>query len=72
MKCIVKGCQNEASENMLCAEHYDPEKKPAPAAKAHGAKPGGLNFESRLSLAAHTLFLISGKIAGRIVRSSRK
>jgi len=69
MKCIVKGCENEAGENMLCLEHYDPQKKPAPAPKAHAVTPDGLTFESRMNLAAHTLFLVSGKIAGKLVRA---
>jgi tetratricopeptide (TPR) repeat protein len=69
MKCIVRGCENEADEGALCREHYDPEKKPPPTPNARGGAPTGfMNLESRLNLAACTLFLISGKLAGGLVR----
>ena len=67
MKCIVKGCENEAVGNMLCPDHYDPEKKAAPAKASKPAHRGLASLETRLNLAAHTLFLISGKVTGKIV-----
>jgi len=73
MKCIVKGCENEAVEAMMCRDHYDPRKSPPPAPQAQsGAPTGFMNLESRLNLAACTLFLVSGKLAGGLVRGYNK
>lgn len=71
MKCIVKGCENEAVNQNLCEEHYDPEQPDTgeiAGANARKAMP----LEQRASLLAHSALLVSGKIAGSLVHGYRK
>ncbi len=71
MKCIVKGCKNEAVKQNLCREHYDPEQPAADeitAAAARTIMPVG----QRASLLMHSALLVSGKIAGSLVHGYRR
>ncbi len=69
MKCIVKGCENNVFEKMLCQEHYDPEKQVEDARTAKRNSAGeGLVMQRQASLLMHTALLVSGKIAGKLVR----
>ena len=72
MKCIVKACENEAVKHHLCEEHYDPRKQ----AGEEGAEPCGsagetLPIERHASLLLHSVLLVSGKVAGRLVQGYR-
>jgi tetratricopeptide (TPR) repeat protein len=69
MECIVKGCDGEAVKNKMCKEHYDPEKLPVGEKKAAGQACGhAASIGRQASLALHTALLVSGKLAGRLVR----
>lgn len=69
MKCIVKGCENEAVKQMLCEEHYDPAKQVPDDNKGAGKHtPEKPSLGRPLALFAHTALLISGKLAGKLVR----
>jgi tetratricopeptide (TPR) repeat protein len=67
MKCIVKGCENEAVKQNLCEEHYDPNKLAEDGEKAAGAVET-LPIERHASLLLHSALLVSGKLAGRLVQ----
>ena len=71
MECIVKGCENEAVNQNLCEEHYDPDQ---PAADEMGLAGGRrtMQLEQRASLLMHSVLLVSGKIAGSLVHGYRK
>jgi tetratricopeptide (TPR) repeat protein len=69
MKCLVKGCENDAFQNMLCKDHFDPEKQPPKNAVTAGKTPRGrMSVGRQTSLAAHAALLLSGKLAGSLVK----
>ncbi|HUT25621.1 MAG TPA: tetratricopeptide repeat protein [Sumerlaeia bacterium] len=69
MKCLVKGCENDAFQNMLCKEHFDPEKQPPENAATTGRTPRErMPVGQQMSLAAHAALLLSGKLAGSLVK----
>lgn len=69
MKCIVKGCENDVFKQNLCEGHYDPEKRAEDAGTAAGKAIGeGMALGRQVSVLMHTALLLSGKIAGKLVR----
>ena len=71
MECIVKGCKNEAVNQTLCEEHYDPEQPADDEMRTDGTRKT-MPLEQRASLLAHSALLVSGKIAGSLVHGYRK
>jgi len=70
MKCLVKGCEKDAVRQMLCEDHYDPEKKIAPSQPPAAKKSKeSMPFGKRMSLAVHTMLIVSGKVAGNLVNA---
>lgn len=73
MKCIVKGCENDVFKGDLCEEHYDPEKRAEDEGAATGEDVSSkIHLGLRASLLMHTVLLISGKIAGKLVLGYRR
>lgn len=69
MKCIVKGCENGTFKQDLCEEHYDAGKqsgKEGEPARSAASVAAGIGRQT--SFVLHTALLLSGKIAGKLVR----
>ena len=73
MKCIVKGCDKDVFQQMLCKNHYDPDKQTDAEERGVSAEPTlGISAAQRLSVAAHAALLVSGKLAGRMVNGYKR
>lgn len=68
MKCIVKGCENEAFKEHLCEAHYDPD---APAVGHSAVSDKGRvdkgTIGRQMAMFGHGALLIAGKLAGMLV-----